>query len=124
MGRPWIIAFAVAMASSASAQTTTTTDCTSSGATTRCESRSSRPLDYGSTLEAGRNAVPDLREQRETQLRIQQLELQNRLLERQATVAAAPGFNPKQCRNAAKSALANNDLVLARDVLNACVPEN
>lgn len=119
MGRAWIIAL-VAAAQPLAAQSTTT-DCrrTTTG-DVRCESKQAPALDYTKAL--GIKTQPDYNEQREQQLRIRQLELQNRLLERQNTLTAAPGFDAKQCRNAAKAALGHDDLALARDILAACAP--
>ena len=123
MVRVGFFILALLAGATASAQTSTT-DCTTIGSVTHCKSQRDVPLDYAAALGVAQDLVPDYQEQRERQLRIRQLELENRLMERQNTLQAAPGFNEKQCRNAAKSALANNDLVLARDVLNACVVKN
>jgi hypothetical protein len=115
MGRSWIVAIALFVTQSASAETV----CRHVGNEVRCSENA--PLDYGAALKAGQDLVPSYQAQREQELRLHQLELQNQLLERQNVLQAAPSFDAKQCRNAAKAALSNNDLTLARDVLNACV---
>lgn len=114
------LALTASLYASGVAAQSATTECSTIGRITRCDSQASQPMDYGATIRSGMSVVPDIQEHRERDLRIRRLELETRMLERQSVMQAAPGYNAKQCRNAARTALAENDLKLARDVLVAC----
>lgn len=111
-------------AGSAAAQTQTrcvrqdnrTVDCTTKETTP--------PLDaYAKALEAGQQLVPNYQDQERVREQITQLRLQNEMMRRRLEMQAAPGYDQKQCRRSAKAAIDAGDLILARDVLNACADE-
>lgn len=117
-----IILSLVALPLSAAAAQTQTRCVRQDLRTVDCATTSTAPtLDgYSKALGAGRNLVPDYQDQERNRQQIEQLRLQNEVLRRQLEVQAAPGYDPKQCRRSAKAAIDGGDLVLARDVLNAC----
>jgi hypothetical protein len=90
-----------------------TVDCVTTGTTPPLKSNAE-------ALAAAQRLVPNWREGDEREASLQNMRLQNEMMRRQMERQSAPGYDRKQCRQSAKSAINADDLALARDVLVAC----